>query len=98
MATLEDRVRRAEQTVQRESEQSIQHTLQTVVSISVILLSAVILVQKADGFTAHQGMASWESLAVPPPLSADSEEIGRGRESSPASGFSQLGLSTDMVG
>ena len=40
MATLEDRIRRAEQAVQRESEQAKQQKLQTVISIGATLLSA----------------------------------------------------------
>ncbi|GJL61079.1 MAG: ATP-binding protein [Nitrospirales bacterium] len=39
MATLEDRIRRAEQAVQRESEQAKQQKLQTVISIGATLLS-----------------------------------------------------------
>lgn len=40
MATMEDRIRRAEQAVQREAEQSKQQKLQTVISIGATLLSA----------------------------------------------------------
>ncbi|MCA9499602.1 MAG: ATP-binding protein [Nitrospira sp.] len=40
MATLEDRIRRAEQAVKRESEQAKQQKLQTVISIGATLLSA----------------------------------------------------------
>ncbi|HBP86757.1 MAG TPA: ATP-binding protein, partial [Nitrospiraceae bacterium] len=39
MTTLEDRIRRAEQAVQRESEQAKQQKLQTVISIGATLLS-----------------------------------------------------------
>ncbi|MDR4492825.1 MAG: ATP-binding protein, partial [Nitrospirales bacterium] len=40
MTTMEDRIRRAEQAVQREAEQSKQQKLQTVISIGATLLSA----------------------------------------------------------
>lgn len=40
VATLEDRIRRAEQAVQRESEQAKQQKLQTVISLGATLLSA----------------------------------------------------------